>query len=1100
MMLYKEMMSFPSRSKFIYRIGSNEIQQLEFSDFSEEVGLEGYRVRGVSGWIAHRENGTKILIVREKTTANPFGEVLLIPNIPLVSPIGEISFVNSKWLYPKQIQISDERDLIRSCNSARESWKNAFSYKEEVRDDAEIVINGLRSPQLGALHAALAHQTITNETCTIVMPTGTGKTETMLALFVNALPDNLLIVVPSSSLRDQIARKFLTFGILQKYGILNSEIELPVVGKIEHQFNEPQEASSFLQKCNISIATMSVIGGCSGDIQETISSTCSHIFIDEAHHIRARTWNRFRELFTDKGKPVFQFTATPFRRDGKHIGGKTIYAYPMRKAQEEGYFSKITFISIWEYNRFNADKMLAKRGIKTLNEDLSNGFDHILMARADNIEQAKKILPIYSELAPNLNPIIVHSKLRTGEKKEAISKLESRQCRIVVCVDMLGEGFDLPQLKIAVMHDIHKSLTVTLQFIGRFARTYPNIGEATVIANSADADVEIALEDLYMKDSDWNIVIQHLSEGATKIQQRQTEFLDSFQNKPLTVPLQNIHPKMSFVAYETSCEDWNPAAFNNYLNKEDLLVEPTVNHEEKVLLFITRDKTKVAWGETKNITDIVHDLYLIHWYQDKNLLFINSTDNSSVHSDLANIITGDKYKIIRGEKVYRSLDKVNRLILSNLGLIHLLSRAKQFTMHVGSDIKEGLSRASISGRTKSNIFSRGYENGESVTIGASHKGRIWSQKIASDISEWVEWCHHVGQKLIDDSISTERILEHAIIPQEQLQRPNLVPLIVEWPISFWMRNEESLNIEINGKVVPFYESQLDIITFNNSGPIRFRVSIEGEYADYELIFTETSIQYRAINSVHAYISNSSRRILLSDLFTEESPIIRFEDTSLLESNQLYLINPEREPFDKGKIIEWDWDNVNLNAESQYKRIKTPPHLEKQDNSIQGYVIRQLMNAWTIDYDIVFDDDGTGEIADIVAIKAMDDELIVHLFHCKYSKRNDAGARVSDFYEVCGQAQKSVSWRSKGTHLFDRLKNREISRLEKYKVSRFEKGDLQKLDELRRRSRVLLPIFKIFIVQPGLDSSKIDSDIMDLLGATENYLLETIAVPLSVISS
>ena len=1099
-MFFRETMLFPSRSKFKYKIGSNFVEQLEFSDFSEEVGLEGYRVRGVKGWIAHRENNTKTLIVSEKTSVNPFGEVLLIPNIPLKSPIGEISLQNSAWLKPRRLQISDERTLIKNCINARESWKDAFSYVEEMRDGEIVRLNGFRPPQIGALHAALAHQIVTNETGTIVMPTGTGKTETMLALFANLCPENLLVVVPTSALRDQISRKFQTFGILQKFGLLSKNINLPVVGKIEHQFNNCDEAIHYLKNCNVAIATMSVIGGCSSEIQEAISLACSHIFIDEAHHARARTWNTFRELFTQKGKPVFQFTATPFRRDGRHIGGKTIFAYPMKKAQEEGYFSKITFISIWEYSRHNADDVLAKRGIKALREDLQKGFDHILMARADNIDRAIQIHSIYQELAQDLVPIIVHSDLKSTEKLDAITKLKNHHCRIVVCVDMLGEGFDLPQLKIAVMHDIHKSLAITLQFIGRFTRTLPNIGEATVIANSADAEVELALEDLYIKDSDWNVVLRRLSEGATKVQQRQSEFLDGFQNKPLTIPLQNIHPKMSFVAYKTQCTDWNPSRLNDSLNKDFLLVEPTVNSQEKVMLFITKINTKVVWGETKNITDLIHDLYLIHWYQEKNLLFINSTDNSSIHFDLAKEIAGDDCEIIRGENVYRSFGSVNRLVLSNLGLIHLISRAKQFTMHVGSDIKQGLSRASVSDRTKSNIFGRGYENGESVTIGASYKGRIWSQKIASDIPEWVNWCHHVGEKLIDDSISTEQILEHAIIPQEQLQRPNLVPLDVEWPISFWMRNEEVLNVEINNKVVPFYESQMDILTFNNHEPIRFRISIEDEYADYEVVFNNKTVAYRPITSTIAYFSSTSKRTPLSNLFADEPPIIRFENTSLLQFNQLHLIEREREPFNKENVIAWDWENVNFGVESLYTRIKDTQQLQKRENSIQEYVSQKILKSWIYDYDIVFNDDGKGEIADIVAIKVLDEKLIVHLFHCKYSKKDSAGVRVNDFYEVCGQTQKSVSWRHNFPHIFDRLKHREDHQLEKYNVSRFIKGDMEKLIELRRRSRELLPEFGYFIVQPGLDSSKIDSDIMDLLGATEDYVMETTAGSLKVISS
>jgi hypothetical protein len=36
-------------------------------------------------------------------------------------------------------------------------------------------------------------------------------------------------------------------------------------------------------------------------------------------------------------------------------------------------------------------------------------------------------------------------------------------------------------------------------------------------------------------------------------------------------------------------------------------------------------------------------------------------------------------------------------------------------------------------------------------------------------------------------------------------------------------------------------------------------------------------------------------------------------------------------------------------------------------------------------------------------------IAVDFYHCKYSQESSAGARVGDLYEVCGQAQKSISW-------------------------------------------------------------------------------------------
>ncbi|WP_258863412.1 hypothetical protein [Streptococcus agalactiae] len=36
---------------------------------------------------------------------------------------------------------------------------------------------------------------------------------------------------------------------------------------------------------------------------------------------------------------------------------------------------------------------------------------------------------------------------------------------------MFGEGIDIPSLKVAAIHDKYKSLPITLQFMGRFARS-----------------------------------------------------------------------------------------------------------------------------------------------------------------------------------------------------------------------------------------------------------------------------------------------------------------------------------------------------------------------------------------------------------------------------------------------------------------------------------------------------------------------------------------------------------------------------------------------------------------------------------------------------
>ncbi len=78
---------------------------------------------------------------------------------------------------------------------------------------------------------------------------------------------------------------------------------------------------------------------------------------------------------------------------------------------------------------------------------------------------------------------------------------------------MLGEGFDFPELKIAALHDPHRSVGVALQFIGRFARSRPDLGTATAVVSRPDPGYDERLRALYAESSERHT---HAQPGATK--------------------------------------------------------------------------------------------------------------------------------------------------------------------------------------------------------------------------------------------------------------------------------------------------------------------------------------------------------------------------------------------------------------------------------------------------------------------------------------------------------------------------------------------------------------------------------------------------------
>jgi hypothetical protein len=165
------------------------------------------------------------------------------------------------------------------------------------------------------------------------------------------------------------------------------------------------------------------------------------------------------------------------------------------------------------------------------------------------------------------------------------------------------------------------------------------------------------------------------------------------------------------------------------------------------------------------------------------------------------------------------------------------------------------------------------------------------------------------------------------------------------------------------------------------------------------------------------------------------------------------------------------------------------------------LIQRLKQAEALPkYGVIFDDDDTHEAADVVAMAQTEHDLVVHLFHCKYSQKSTPGGRVKDLYEVCGQAQKSVQWRAHVDGLLKHLIQRDIDRVNRKSVSRFEVGSRKTVAYASRKLRRLQPRFAVFIVQPGLSRSEASSQQLALLGTTKLYLTETSQIPLTVIGS
>jgi len=744
-----------------------------------------------------------------------------------------------------------------------------------------------------------------------------------------------------------------------------------------------------------------------------------------------------------------------------------------------------------EFDDRKADDMIANSAIVALKADLSNNMDHILMARCKNKQRAKQIVEIYKKIAPEYNPEIVISGLNKAKTKKIFDQIYKRNTKVIVCVDMLGEGFDLPNLKIAALHDTHKSLAITLQFVGRFTRSSKRVGDATVIINTGDPKVGNELEDLYSDDTtDWNKLLKEKSESTIQKEIDFHDFINSFSGElSKHISLWNLRPAFSTLVFETKCKKWRPKKFIDVLPKEYKYWH-AINENEKILVVVISKDDDVTWGRYKEIKNHNYELCVVHWSEKHHAIFIQCSDYDAFNcSKLSKVIGGDTTKIKNGQKVFNIFSGVERTLARNVG-VRTVGKIS-YTMHFGADITTGLSKLDKSLGILSNIYGWGYENGERVDRGCSaNKGKIWSRG-GGPIIQWKQWCYNIADKVFDNSIKENKIIQDFLRPKEIKSRFASVPIDIQWSENILGADEDSTTIYFGDKEYKVYDVDLGVVNYTDKGPITFKVFSDNEESVYKIEYGKNGCKYSLVSGSEVKIKRYSGDTVPLINYVERDPVTVFYIDGSFSYNNFHVPTPKLNTFfDKNKLKPIDWAGIDIQVESLGKKNKK--------NSVQ-YKISELLKD---DYDIIFNDDASGEAGDIIALrKESNDSFRLHLVHCKFSSDKFPGSRIDDFYTVCGQAQKSIRWKHNGMeYLYRHIKNREDTwQIDGH--TRFIKGDMGDLNRLKKFSRLAANFnFEVSIVQPGLLKSKISTDIIQLLGVTEDYLLKTSGAPLNVYCS
>ena len=341
----------------------------------------------------------------------------------------------------------------------------------------------------------------------VEMATGTGKTETFAKLIEVLDGSKTLIIVPSTALVGQTKERLAnvtnngekiykegdigTFYSGEKKSIGN-KITVITTDSLRAQLEKDATERQFaIEQFDVVVADEAhriLAKKVGSSIVKNFNVPAALEFYSQEVSTPAST----SEVRGDKHDPVIiGFTATPSKEGGeanadgepnhvKQILGPEIYQYPIKKAIEEGYLSPFRSVAIEFDQSSEAIKELKKSLLKkdkdgktvridpqelaeavANNKEINEAFIHIFANAIDHKTgkathegqtiifahsklHAELLEKIFKKRLPDVKVGVVHGGRHKAEIDGAISDFKKKKTRVLINVDMISEGVDLP--------------------------------------------------------------------------------------------------------------------------------------------------------------------------------------------------------------------------------------------------------------------------------------------------------------------------------------------------------------------------------------------------------------------------------------------------------------------------------------------------------------------------------------------------------------------------------------------------------------------------------------------------------------------------------
>lgn len=216
------------------------------------------------------------------------------------------------------------------------------------------------------------------------------------------------------------------------------------------------------------------------------------IIFDEAQHTMAATWQKIISQFPDVY--IIGLTATPCRLDGKPLGvifTNMVLGVTTADLIDQGYLSRYRYFAPTvadlsglkrkgsDFDQEQAAEMLMKKAVygDVLHHwrQYANNLQTIIYC--SSIKHSQAVAEAFQ--ADGVNAVHFDGNTPKNERRQIISDFRNGTIRILCNVDLVGEGFDVPDCQCCVLLRPTASLGLFIQQTGRALRPLP--GKTAII-------------------------------------------------------------------------------------------------------------------------------------------------------------------------------------------------------------------------------------------------------------------------------------------------------------------------------------------------------------------------------------------------------------------------------------------------------------------------------------------------------------------------------------------------------------------------------------------------------------------------------------------